>query len=1119
MKLINLLAFILLLIHSIFSWAASYGVNPSVVSTGQSFEVYANADGALPSPYKIKVSFDNGVVNFPLGGGPQNWSKSFSSSSIGQHTVYFKLFNDTVFVRNITSRTYTINPSVLNPPAGVSATDGSYTDKIIVSWNSVADASSYKVYRSQYSSSNYQYLSTDTSSPYYDTSATVGINYYYKLKAYNSSSGDSALSSSYDLGYKKVPTVNSVSVNPSSGQAGSNFRFYVFLSGSLPSGYTVQREIYDGGWKFRTSMTAETSTKYYNDKVITLAGSRQFRVAIFNGSTLVSAWKEGAFNVTAIPVNHAPTVSKYSAPTSSKVGESVVVKVTAIDSDNNLSTVQINWGDAGNTADFCTKYSGNIFQCTHTYQSVATYTWAVKAYDNGSPILTSGSVQGSISVQPEVDIVSFLSQDLVIGTMSLASKLSHQLSRSDAVVLIDRMRILENSSLEKGMLEYLNPFADVPDDAEYAPSLMRLAYYRSSSFSTSPINKYNDLFNPLTNMTREEFLAVAMASFNIPKQVFSLATKFSDSSNMSDWAVKYFESAVYYGIITGNAGQLLARDKITVQEALYVLERIKLTFDQNYAFNVNAFEFPEDIDLSKIFQKTIGFEYEPDLYKPNATPIDISGITKTAVTGNKFIILKVVSDVDTVNGANEYYWWETNQGYFKQSPGSLNHQEVYFYPTASKPLADYKITVNGADNLGFISHKTLVISKDELVSEQDLKVVPDQDISFNALAFTHTPTLTASKAFKLDFNATQVKKLNIDLGVDHVIVELNHPGGVVPLYSGTPDQKQVVFIAPDIPELYDSPASLMVTVFTQNIKQQKLVSIKYLPVFKVSGKVYNSGVGADVQYVMLGSQKTYLDKNNEFYREFDNAAEIVAKQVLAYSGVESNAFEPLSINLTYDVPKQFVVFFGENKVLDSDQDGVIDTEDAFPYDPTETQDSNLNGIGDNAEANDIIAPVIHVASNIEIKLNQGDSLSATDSRVVDFLAAVTATDNVDRQVSVNYSAPSIFNIGTTSITFTARDVAGNVVNFISSITVSSLDRDSDNLPDTWELRYGLNPQNSSDALLDLDNDGATNLAEFNAHSNPSINESAIAIQPVLQLLDNRKKGFPRMPAYLIPHPQ
>ena len=36
--------------------------------------------------------------------------------------------------------------------------------------------------------------------------------------------------------------------------------------------------------------------------------------------------------------------------------------------------------------------------------------------------------------------------------------------------------------------------------------------------------------------------------------------------------------------------------------------------------------------------------------------------------------------------------------------------------------------------------------------------------------------------------------------------------------------------------------------------------------------------------------------------------------------------------------------------VDSDRDGIVDTEDAFPSDPTETSDIDSDGVGDNSDA-------------------------------------------------------------------------------------------------------------------------------------------------------------------------
>ena len=46
------------------------------------------------------------------------------------------------------------------------------------------------------------------------------------------------------------------------------------------------------------------------------------------------------------------------------------------------------------------------------------------------------------------------------------------------------------------------------------------------------------------------------------------------------------------------------------------------------------------------------------------------------------------------------------------------------------------------------------------------------------------------------------------------------------------------------------------------------------------------------------------------------------------------------------------------------------------------------------------------------------------------------------------------------------------------------DTDSDGMPDSWEERYGLNPQDPSDASRDADGDGVTNFEEYKAGTNP-----------------------------------
>ena len=83
----------------------------------------------------------------------------------------------------------TINPaSVLpSPPTNVLASDGTYTDKVQVTWTASAMATSYTVYRSSYPYTFFAAsLGTTSGTVFDDTTATPGVKYYYWVKASNS---------------------------------------------------------------------------------------------------------------------------------------------------------------------------------------------------------------------------------------------------------------------------------------------------------------------------------------------------------------------------------------------------------------------------------------------------------------------------------------------------------------------------------------------------------------------------------------------------------------------------------------------------------------------------------------------------------------------------------------------------------------------------------------------------------------------------------------------------------------------------------------------------------------------------------------------------------------------
>src|SRR5205085_4331722 len=79
--------------------------------------------------------------------------------------------------------------------------------------------------------------------------------------------------------------------------------------------------------------------------------------------------------------------------------------------------------------------------------------------------------------------------------------------------------------------------------------------------------------------------------------------------------------------------------------------------------------------------------------------------------------------------------------------------------------------------------------------------------------------------------------------------------------------------------------------------------------------------------------------------------------------------------------------------------------------------------------------------------------------------------------------------------FTVRYAGANAVRLTDLIIVDS---DHDGLPDWWEDRFGLNKNDPADGALDSDGDGASNLNEFLADTNPQDPDSVLRIVSIQQ---------------------
>ena len=94
-----------------------------------------------------------------------------------------------------------IGKSVTNGPTTINATDGSFTDKIEITWSFVGNATSYDIYRD--SGTTKIGSSVANSTTYEDFTATPGKNYTYFVKAYLNT-GNYSLASPTDSGYRNL---------------------------------------------------------------------------------------------------------------------------------------------------------------------------------------------------------------------------------------------------------------------------------------------------------------------------------------------------------------------------------------------------------------------------------------------------------------------------------------------------------------------------------------------------------------------------------------------------------------------------------------------------------------------------------------------------------------------------------------------------------------------------------------------------------------------------------------------------------------------------------------------------------------------------------------------------
>ncbi len=120
-----------------------------------------------------------------------------------------------------------------------------------------------------------------------------------------------------------------------------------------------------------------------------------------------------------------------------------------------------------------------------------------------------------------------------------------------------------------------------------------------------------------------------------------------------------------------------------------------------------------------------------------------------------------------------------------------------------------------------------------------------------------------------------------------------------------------------------------------------------------------------------------------------------------------------------------------------------DAPEVLPIGDTVVTFSVSDAAGNSASATatvtvaDLTAPVITAPVKITF-LGENDGLAVSDAQVTDFLASITATDNVDGAIATitNDVPADVLPLGDTTVTFTAVDAVGNAGTAQTVVTVS-----------------------------------------------------------------------------------
>ncbi len=335
---------------------------------GKEYTVVASASGtesASKSVY-LEESISHNYYHYEYGKVGNSWGNDFELTSAGED----------------------VDPEA---PLNVSASDGTSTARVRVTWSPSTSATHYKVFRAESNSSSAAVLLAPsvTSTYYDDESAVVGTTYYYWVKACNSI-GESAFSES-DSGWRAYAVPDSPSYVSASDGTSSEAVHVTWGAVQDAESYSVWRATSSSSSAAEELASGLTGTSYSDTSAVPGVTYHYWVKATNSGGTSGFGVSDSGSRAVAAP--SAPTGVSASDGWSST---EIVVTWSAVESAESYSVWRAAKSSPSDRAELVADLSGTSYSDTSAAPGI-TYLYWVRATNTGGTSDFSSSDEGSLA--------------------------------------------------------------------------------------------------------------------------------------------------------------------------------------------------------------------------------------------------------------------------------------------------------------------------------------------------------------------------------------------------------------------------------------------------------------------------------------------------------------------------------------------------------------------------------------------------------------------------------------------------------------------------------------------------------------------------------------------------